>query len=49
MEYQGQYVKKQQHYAQYAAIKRLVDEYFKPEENKKYEEFIKKLVMILEL
>jgi hypothetical protein len=36
-------------YEQYSAIKRLIDECFTPKGTKKYEDFIKKLVMILRL
>lgn len=32
---------------QYSAIKRMIDEYFNLRDDKKYEDFIKKLVMIL--
>ena len=49
MDYTEEYEKKMDAYTQYSAIKRLIDEYFKPEENKKYEEFIGKLVMILRI
>lgn len=34
-------------YKEYSAIKNLVDQYFILEEGKKYEDFIKELVMIL--
>lgn len=34
-------------YHQYSAIKRMVDEYFNLRDDKKYEDFIKKLVIIL--
>jgi hypothetical protein len=34
-------------YHQYSAIKRIIDEYFNMKDDKKYEDFIKKLVMIL--
>jgi hypothetical protein len=36
-------------YQQYSEIKQLVDEFFVMQEKKKYEDFIKKLVMILRL
>jgi hypothetical protein len=36
-----------QKYHQYSAIKLLIDEYFNLKDDKKYEDFIKKLVMIL--
>jgi hypothetical protein len=36
-------------YKEYGEIKRLVDELFVLQEGKKYEDFIKKLVMILGL
>lgn len=35
--------------AQYVAIKRLIDESFEPVDNKKYEDFVRKLIMILGL
>lgn len=34
-------------YQKYSAIKRIIDEYFNMKDDKKYEDFIKKLVMIL--
>jgi hypothetical protein len=34
-------------YHQYSAIKGMIDEYFDLRNDKKYEDFIKKLVMIL--
>jgi len=34
-------------YREYSEIKRLLDEYFILQEDKKYEDFIRKLVMIL--
>lgn len=49
MDYQEDYRERAKVFAQYGAIKRLVDEVFEPVESKKYEEFIKKLVMILEV
>ena len=36
-------------YREYSEIKRLVEEYFELKEDKKYEEFIRKLVMILRI
>lgn len=36
-------------YREYSEIKRLIDEYFELQEDKKYEEFIRKLVMILRI
>lgn len=36
-------------YHQYSAIKRMIDEYFNLRDDKKYEDFIKKLVMILKV
>jgi hypothetical protein len=36
-------------YREYSEIKRLIDEYFKLQEDKKYEDFIRKLVMILRI
>lgn len=36
-------------YHRYSAIKRLVEEFFVFEDEKKYEDFINKLVMILEI
>lgn len=36
-------------YQKYSAIKRIIDEYFDLMDDKKYEDFIKKLVMILEI
>lgn len=34
---------------QYSAIKRMIDEYFNLRDDKKYDDFIKKLVMILKV
>lgn len=34
-------------WSEYSAIKRMIEEYFNLKEEKKYEDFIKKLVMIL--
>lgn len=36
-------------YKEYSAIKQIIDEYFNLKDDKKYEDFIKKLVMILEV
>jgi hypothetical protein len=36
-------------YREYSEIKRLIDEYFALHEDKKYEDFIRKLVMILRI
>lgn len=36
-------------YKEYSAIKRLIDEYFYLQKDKSYEEFIKRLVDILQI
>lgn len=36
-------------YHQYSAIKRMIDVYFNLRDDKRYEDFIKKLVMILKV
>lgn len=36
-------------YKEYSAIKQIIDEYFNLKDDKKYEDFIKKVVMILEV
>ena len=36
-------------YKEYSEIKNLIDQYFILEEGKKYEDFIKELVMILKI
>ena len=47
MDYQEEYKKRKDAYTQSAAIKCLIDESFELRDDKKYEDFIKKLVMIL--
>lgn len=38
-----------ENHQEYSAIKRLIDDYFEIKGEKKYEDFIKKLVMILRI